>query len=51
MNCEPLLPRNVPRDWEWHRLEDTMHERFYDGGWAGVAWPHAYGRRGASLIF
>jgi alkylation response protein AidB-like acyl-CoA dehydrogenase len=54
------LARKVPRDWERHRLEDTMHERFaflrewqrkvYDGGWAGVAWPRAYGGRGASLM-
>src|SRR5437588_8313048 len=54
------LGRNVPPDWERHRLEDTMHERFaflrewqkkvYEGGWAGVAWPKEYGGRGASLI-
>ena len=54
------LTRNVPRDWERHRLEDTMQERFaflrewqkkvYESGWAGVAWPKEYGGRGASLI-
>lgn len=54
------LGRNVPRDWERHRLEDTMEERFaflrawqrevFEGGWAGVAWPKEYGGRGASLI-
>jgi len=54
------LSRNVPPDWERHRLEDSMHERFaflrdwqkkvYEAGWAGVAWPTEYGGRGASLI-
>ncbi len=54
------LTLNVPRDWERHRLEDTMHERFaflrdwqrkvFEGGWAGVAWPREYGGRGASLM-
>src|ERR1039457_7635929 len=54
------LAANVPRDWERHRLEDTMHQRFaflrewqskvYQDGWAGVAWPKEYGGRGATLI-
>lgn len=54
------LARNVPRDWERHRLQDSMEARFgflrewqrqvYEGGWAGVAWPKEYGGRGASLV-
>ncbi len=51
---------NVPRDWEQHRLHDSMQERFkflrawqkrvFEAGWAGVAWPKEYGGRGASLM-
>jgi len=54
------LRRNVPRDWASQRSGDSMEERFrflrawqktvYAGGWAGVAWPKAYGGRGASLM-
>ena len=54
------LAENVPRDWDRHRLEDTMEERFaflrswqkklYECGWAGVAWPKKYGGRGATLM-
>src|SRR5437588_12273412 len=54
------LEANVPRDWEQHRTEDEMQERFeflrawqkklYQAGWAGVAWPKEYGGRGASLM-
>jgi alkylation response protein AidB-like acyl-CoA dehydrogenase len=54
------LAANVPADWEARRLRDTMEHRFaflrawqkrvYDAGWAGVAWPKAYGGRGASLM-
>jgi alkylation response protein AidB-like acyl-CoA dehydrogenase len=54
------LKANVPSDWEVRRLRDTMHERFaflrtwqkkvYEAGWAGVAWPKAYGGRGATLM-
>jgi len=54
------LSANVPHDWERHRLEDTMHQRFvflrewqkkvYEAGWVGIAWPKEYGGRGATLI-
>src|SRR3984885_15639127 len=54
------LGAHVPRDWEQHRLHDSMHERFqflrdwqkrvFEAGWAGVAWPKEYGGRGASLM-
>ena len=54
------LADNVPVDWDTRRRRDTMEHRFaflrtwqkrvYDAGWAGVAWPKAYGGRGASLM-
>ena len=54
------LSANVPPDWETHRTEDNMHERFeflrawqkkvYDAGWAGISWPKEYGGRGATLM-
>ncbi len=54
------LAANVPAGWEAQRLESTMEERFtflrqwqkrvFDGGWAGVAWPQAFGGRGATLM-
>src|SRR5256714_1582975 len=53
------LKANVPKDWdEWR--EETLKARFdylkrwqrklYEGGWAGISWPTAYGGRGASLM-
>jgi alkylation response protein AidB-like acyl-CoA dehydrogenase len=36
-------PKHVERCRAWQRT-------LYDGGWAGVAWPKAYGGRGASPI-
>lgn len=54
------LQANVPSDWEKHRTEDEMRERFeflrawqkkvYQAGWAGISWPKEYGGRGASLM-
>ena len=54
------LQRNVPTNWEADRRRDSMQERFaflrgwqktvFDAGWAGVAWPTAYGGRGATLM-
>src|SRR5271168_2865591 len=54
------LKANVPADWEKHRTEDSMQERFeflrawqkrvYEAGWAGIAWPKEYGGRGATLL-
>ena len=54
------LAVSVPRDWEQHRLHDSMQERFqflrawqkrvFEAGWAGVAWPKEYGGRGAGLM-
>src|SRR5438046_10011088 len=53
------LKVNVPKDWdEWR--EETLEARFdylkrwqrklYEGGWAGISWPTAYGGRGAGLM-
>src|SRR5437588_8386512 len=36
-------PQHVERCRAWQRT-------LYDGGWAGIAWPKAYGGRGASPI-
>ena len=54
------LRANVPGDWEKHRTEDEMRERFeflrawqkkvYQAGWAGISWPKEYGGRGATLM-
>ena len=54
------LRANVPNDWEKHRTEDEMRERFeflrawqkkvYQAGWAGISWPKEYGGRGATLM-
>ena len=54
------LTTNVPHDWEIRRLRDSMEERFsflrtwqkkvFESGWAGVAWPKAYGGRGATVM-
>ena len=54
------LAANVPKDWEKHRLEDDMPQRFeflrawqkrvYEAGWAGISWPKEYGGRGATLM-
>ncbi len=54
------LCANVPSDWEKHRTEDEMRERFeflrawqkkvYQAGWAGISWPKEYGGRGAPLM-
>ena len=53
------LDANVPRDWE-SKVSDDMGERFeylrawqrrvYEGGWAGISWPKAYGGRGATFM-
>ena len=54
------LAANVPPDWETHRTQDDMRERFeflrawqkkvYNAGWAGISWPKEYGGRGATLM-
>ena len=56
------LAAHVPHNWEHRRDEsDTSMEAhfaflkawqrtLYDGGWAGISWPTAYGGRGASLM-
>ncbi len=54
------LHANVPADWEKHRTEDEMAERFeflrawqkqvFQAGWAGISWPKEYGGRGATLM-
>jgi alkylation response protein AidB-like acyl-CoA dehydrogenase len=53
------LTSNVPKDWDEKR-EESLESRFdylrvwqrklFDGGWAGLSWPQAYGGRGASLM-
>jgi alkylation response protein AidB-like acyl-CoA dehydrogenase len=53
------LEANVPKDWsEWREkpLEETFpylrawQRKLYEGGWAAVSWPKAYGGRDASLM-
>jgi len=53
------LEAHAPKDWE-HRRDESIDGHFdflerwqrtlYDGGWAGISWPNAYGGRGASLM-
>ncbi|HEX2030707.1 MAG TPA: acyl-CoA dehydrogenase family protein [Actinomycetota bacterium] len=52
------LAENLPPGWgtpEWRWPEDRVgflkdwSRRLYDGGYAGLAWPEAYGGRGAPL--
>src|SRR5258708_33021954 len=53
------LKANVPKDWDEFR-EAAMEPRFeylkrwqrklYEGGWAGLSWPKAYGGRGARMV-
>lgn len=54
------LTSNVPDPWPkdqrneanpqyWQHLRDWQ-KRLFDGGWAGVSWPKAFGGRGASPI-
>jgi len=53
------LKANAPKDWNEFR-EESMEKRFeylrrwqrklFEGGWAGISWPKAYGGRGASLM-
>jgi alkylation response protein AidB-like acyl-CoA dehydrogenase len=55
------LETHTPRDWEARQsATDSMEARFaflrdwqrkvYEGGWAGLSWPKAYGGRGATLM-
>ncbi len=54
------LAANVPAGWQKQYLTMTMQERFglllawqkklHAAGWTGVAWPSAYGGRGATLM-
>ena len=54
------LKANIPSDWEKHRNEDEMRDKFeflrawqkkmYEAGWVGIAWPKEYGGRGATLM-
>jgi alkylation response protein AidB-like acyl-CoA dehydrogenase len=55
------LAAHIPRDWEARQsATESMEERFaflrdwqrqvYEGGWAGLSWPKAYGGRGATLM-
>jgi alkylation response protein AidB-like acyl-CoA dehydrogenase len=53
------LESNVPKDWnEWREkpLEESFsylrawQRKLYEGGWAAVSWPKAYGGRSATLM-
>jgi alkylation response protein AidB-like acyl-CoA dehydrogenase len=55
------LKENVPAEWKGGGIgsedrEDYLkylrdwQRRLYEGGWAGISWPKAYGGRGASLM-
>jgi alkylation response protein AidB-like acyl-CoA dehydrogenase len=35
---------------EWVRFGKAWQRKLYDAGWCGIAWPKAYGGRGATLI-
>jgi alkylation response protein AidB-like acyl-CoA dehydrogenase len=44
-------PDPRPRDpQEAEELRRWWQRELYDGGWAGLAWPEAYGGRGATLV-
>jgi alkylation response protein AidB-like acyl-CoA dehydrogenase len=46
---KPRTPR--PEDLRARRAYDCAWQRtMYDAGWAGIAWPKAYGGRGATLM-
>jgi alkylation response protein AidB-like acyl-CoA dehydrogenase len=52
------LAAHVPPRWEAEHRHDSMQDRFafqrrwqktvFDAGWVGIAWPRAYGGRGAT---
>jgi alkylation response protein AidB-like acyl-CoA dehydrogenase len=49
------LKANVPPPFKGDKTEQVAYLRkwqrtLYEGGWAGISWPKAYGGRGASLI-
>jgi alkylation response protein AidB-like acyl-CoA dehydrogenase len=54
------LKSNIPSDWEKHRNQDEMLDKFeflrawqkkmYEAGWVGIAWPKEYGGRGATVM-
>ena len=54
------LAENVPAEWaggggsedraEYIEYLRAWQRRLYDGGWAGISWPKAYGGRGATLM-
>ena len=50
------LADNVPKEPRPHdgaAMRDfdlAWQRRQYDGGWAGISWPKAYGGRGASVL-
>jgi len=49
---EANMPR-TPRPADLRARADYdlgWQRRMHDGGWAGIAWPHAYGGRGATLM-
>jgi alkylation response protein AidB-like acyl-CoA dehydrogenase len=55
------LAENVPEEWagggtgsedraEYIEYLRAWQRKLYDGGWAGISWPKAYGGRGATLM-
>lgn len=50
------LQTNVPRHhrprdgWALREYDTEWQRKQFDGGWAGVSWPEAYGGRGLSLL-
>src|SRR5918912_2746116 len=55
------LAENVPAEWaggttgsedraEYIEYLRAWQRRLYDGGWAGISWPKAFGGRGATLV-
>jgi alkylation response protein AidB-like acyl-CoA dehydrogenase len=55
------LAENVPAEWaggaagseeraEYIKYLRDWQRKLYDGGWAGISWPKAFGGRGASLM-
>jgi len=53
-----LITAATPRRSPWGGVDEAEHVKackqwqhtLYDGGWAGITWPKAYGGRGASAI-
>jgi len=60
--CQAWLDAHVPREWYDSAFREALspvgeiaflkawQRTLYDGGWVGLAWPQAYGGRGATFM-